>query len=372
VGVYQRKNGWAFEIRQRVEGKQITLASEYGFPTKDAATLAWIEAKAVAQTRATRTTFSQVVNARMDHLQAYTVREEHEKVSKTYANNRARLRRFAEWWDIPIEEITRDMIQAKMLALLETFTPANVNKHLVCLRAVFNHAINNELGTLTRNPAARVPFFAESEKSKMIPERDQVAQVKLLAQPLDRAYLVCIQYSAARVGEINKLTWEDVNFETGMIRLYTSKKAGGNRKGRWIPVIDKVVDALRYAHQHRTKNSPWVFTNPKMVGIYANEPGRWRWIYRDKFLKTLCREAGVPEMGYHCLRHAAASEMAAKGIPLTDIQKYLGHERATTTDLYLQSLGHNSLRAAANALDDNLCDCATECATANQETQAGG
>jgi site-specific recombinase XerD len=61
-------------------------------------------------------------------------------------------------------------------------------------------------------------------------------------------------------------------------------------------------------------------------------------------------------MGYHCLRHAAASEMAAKGVPLTEIQKYLGHERATTTDIYLQSLGHNSLRAAANALDD---DCAT-------------
>jgi hypothetical protein len=183
MGVYQRKNGWAFEIRQRVNGKQITLASQYGFPTKDAATLAWIEAKAVAQTRATRTTFGQVVNARMDHLQAYTVKEEHEKVSKSYSNNRARLRRFAEWWDIPIEEITRDMIQAKALALLETFTPANVNKHLVCLRAVFNHAINNELGTLTRNPAARVPFFPESDRAKIIPERDQVAQVKLLATP---------------------------------------------------------------------------------------------------------------------------------------------------------------------------------------------
>ena len=63
-------------------------------------------------------------------------------------------------------------------------------------------------------------------------------------------------------------------------------------------------------------------------------------------------------MGYHSLRHAAASEMAAKGIPLTKIQKYLGHERATTTDLYLQSLGHNSLRAAAEALDD---DCAPIC-----------
>jgi integrase len=120
--------------------------------------------------------------------------------------------------------------------------------------------------------------------------------VKLLASPLDRAYLTCIQYSAARVGEINRLTWEDVNFETGMIRLYTSKKAGGNRKARWIPVIPKVTDALRYAHQNRAKNSPWVFTNPKQVDKYPSEAARWRWIYRDKFLKTLCRAAGVPEM----------------------------------------------------------------------------
>jgi hypothetical protein len=27
MGVYQRKNGWAYEIRSRVDGKQITLAS---------------------------------------------------------------------------------------------------------------------------------------------------------------------------------------------------------------------------------------------------------------------------------------------------------------------------------------------------------
>ena len=83
------------------------------------------------------------------------------------------------------------------------------------------------MGTLTWNPAARVPFFPEGEKTKMIPERDQVAKVKMLAKPLDRAYLVCIQYSAARVGDIDKLTWEDVNFDKGMIRLYTRKKALG-------------------------------------------------------------------------------------------------------------------------------------------------
>ena len=96
-----------------------------------------------------------------------------------------------------------------------------------------------------------------------------------------------------------------------------------------------------------------------MVDKYPDEPTRWRYICRDKFFKTLCRRAGVPEMGYHALRHRAASNMMAKGASLIDVQHLLGHERATTTDLYLQSLEFNALRGAAEFMDDD--DAQTEC-----------
>lgn len=125
---------------------------------------------------------------------------------------------------------------------------------------------------------------------------------------------------------------------------------------RWVPVIERVKESLQYVYQHRTKNSPWVFTNPKMVVKYANNPERWRYIYRDKLFGSLCDAAGVPRMGYHNLRHRAASNMMAKGASLTDVQHILGHERATTTDIYLWSLGFDSLRGAAELMDDG-CDC---------------
>jgi integrase len=100
------------------------------------------------------------------------------------------------------------------------------------------------------------------------------------------------------------------------------------------------------------KNSPYVFSNPTMVSKYPDNPEKWCYIYRDKFLHTLCRRAGVPEIGYHTLRHLTASEMANRGASLTDIQKVLGHERATTTDGYLQSLGFVSVRGAMLLLED--------------------
>jgi len=47
--------------------------------------------------------------------------------------------------------------------------------------------------------------------------------------------------------------------------------------------------------------------------------------------------------------------MAAGGARLTDIQNFSGHERPTTTDLYLQTLGFNHLEEAADLMDLECC-----------------
>jgi integrase len=360
VGVYQRKSGnWCYEIRGRnAEGKWITLDAKYDFASEDEATIAWIEAKRKAKTRMTLFLFRHAVAGRLAHLDLYTVKDEHEKVSKSYANNRVRLSRFAEWADLPVEEISRDMIKEALKKFLDSgMTPANANKHLVAVKAVFNFAIKE--GKLAINPTVGIPFFPTEEHLKFIPEPDQVAKILLKAKPMDRAYLTVVAYTAARINEINKLSWEDVRWDAdgkghAAICLWTRKKKGSVRTPRWVPIIDRVKQALQYTYQNRTKNSPWVFTNPKMVVKYPNNPNRWRYIYRDKFFATLCDSAGVPRMGYHNLRHRAASNMMAKGAALTDIQHILGHERATTTDIYLRSLGFNALRGAAELMED--CD----------------
>lgn len=364
MGVYQRKSGsWCYEIRKRnSEGKWTTLDGKYDFDTEDDATLAFIEAKKKIKTRTTFFLFRHAVAGRLEHLHLYTVREKHEKVSKSYANNRVRLSRFGVWADLPVEEITRDMIKAELKKLLAAgMTPANVNKHLIALKAVFNFAISE--GKLAMNPTKGIPFFPEDDpKPKFIPEPDQVAQVLLLAKPMDRAYLTVVAYTAARINEVNKLTWSDVRWDAdgrgkAAICLKTRKSKGAKAKKRWVPVIERVRQALLYAYQHHTKNSPWVFTNPKMVVKYPKNPERWCYIYRDKFFATLCDRAGVPRMGFHNLRHRAACNLMERGAVLTDIQHVLGHERPTTTDTYLRSLGFSSLRNVVELMDDCDSDC---------------
>ena len=66
---------------------------------------------------------------------------------------------------------------------------------------------------------------------------------------------------------------------------------------------------------------------------------------RKKFMKTLCQKAGVRYFRFHALRHSGASVMDNNNVPLGAIQRILGHENRTTTEIYLHNLGESDRKA---------------------------
>ena len=155
----------------------------------------------------------------------------------------------------------------------------------------------------------------------------------------------------ARMGEINRLTWDDVNFEKRYITLYTRKKKGGHLTPRDIHMGNKLYDILWNRYQARDKDKPWVFW--QVYWTHTGEVKEGPFTYRSKILKTLCKKAGVKDFRYHAMRHFGASLLKEAGVPETAIQGNLGHEKLSTTHLYLQSLG-DSEREAMEVLDKEL------------------
>jgi len=122
------------------------------------------------------------------------------------------------------------------------------------------------------------------------------------------------------VGEINKLKWEDVYDERLVPRIRKSKNS--DLTERDIPVNDTlkaVIDSM-------PKISDYVFCHPVNKKPYD---------YRSKLLKKACEKVKVKEFSYHALRHYGTSKLDDSGVPITDIQLLLGHQRPTTTDIYL-------------------------------------
>jgi len=68
---------------------------------------------------------------------------------------------------------------------------------------------------------------------------------------------------------------------------------------------------------------------------------------RKKIMKTLCAKAGVRYFRFHALRHAGASVMESFNVPIGAIQRILGHENRTTTEIYLHSIGDSERQAMA-------------------------
>jgi integrase len=53
-----------------------------------------------------------------------------------------------------------------------------------------------------------------------------------------------------------------------------------------------------------------------------------------KRFKKACKDAGVPPVRFHDLRHTFATRLAASGQPLRMIQEFLGHADSKTTQIY--------------------------------------
>ncbi|MDZ7598554.1 MAG: tyrosine-type recombinase/integrase [Desulfobacterales bacterium] len=114
--------------------------------------------------------------------------------------------------------------------------------------------------TLTRG----IEFFPVEKRIKYVPTKKDVLKVILAADLDTQDYLWTIALTMGRMGEINRLTWQDVNFDARCVTLYTRKKKGGNLTPRSVPMIGKLYEVPSPAIEKR---------NPEKSGCFATAIG---------------------------------------------------------------------------------------------------
>ena len=221
-------------------------------------------------------------------------------------------------------------------------SPLTGNKELGSLRALFNFAIKRRW--LAINPTQGIPFFPVEKKIKYVPSKEDVLKVIMAADPDTQAYLWTIKETLGRMSEINRLTWSDVNFEERYVVLFTRKKRGGHLTPRKIPMTNRLFQVLHHRFEHCDRRKPWVFWH-----LYwdRNEKDWSEGPYKErkKFMKTLCKKVGVRYFRFHALRHFGASVLDSANVNIGSIQRILGHENRTTTEIYLHSIGESERKA---------------------------
>lgn len=314
--VYRHRDKWRYDfqkngIRQR----------ESGYTTKQEAKAA--EAEARKRLKKTNSDFISLCESRLRDLKE-------RRTDKYFKENKSLIENLILKW-VNKKKIERKDVEDHLgeVAKKSHFV---ANKQLRFIKALFNHGVERDMSD---NPAEKIKYFSIEKRKKYIPPFADVEKVLSIVLPKQRAYLLAIISTLARVNEINKLKWEDVR--EGYLILRTRKSKNSDLTERGIPINETLKSVI----ESMPKISEHVFCHPVNKKPYD---------YRSKLLKRACEKAKVREFGYHALRHYGASKLADSGVPITDIQILLGHQRPTTTDIYLQSI-RPSLKAAMKNLE---------------------
>ncbi len=296
-----------------------------GYLTKEEAKEA--EAKARIEAKRINTGFIALCESRLKDLEIRRTKGHFER-------NRLFIENLIAIWATK-REITREDVK-EYLERVAAESKERANRVLALMRALFSHGIKQ--GLIDYNPVKGFEKYGVERKLKYIPPREDVSAILKAATDEERFYITALLHTMARMREIHRLKWEDVNLKENYLILKTRKAKSSNVSIRRVPL----TATLREILENLPRESEYVFTNRRKGSRYDN---------RIKLIKSLCRRAGVKEFSAHNLRHFGASILADRNVPLSDIQALLGHTRVTTTATYIQSISP-SLSDAINKLDE--------------------
>ena len=225
-------------------------------------------------------------------------------------------------------------------------------------------------GLVNENVADRVDRPKKGKYLAAFYSKEELAD--LFEATKDDSISVVIQlaaYYGLRRSEVLGIRWSAIDFKKGTlsinhkvtegivdgkVRLYTEDKLKTKSSFRTLPLIPPVrvlLEEQRVRQQKYRKLFKKSYCTDYLDYVCTDEMGKlFRPNYITDHFKLLLKQHGLRHIRFHDLRHSCASLLLSQGIPMKQIQEWLGHSTfATTADIY-SHLDFNSKLESADAI----------------------
>jgi len=227
--------------------------------------------------------------------------------------------------NLNIGEVTLDLLKEYLAKQSGRLKPSSLGHRIRFIRSLFRFAF--EEGYIVKNPIAKL---REPKLEKRIPKyliEEDVINLKITCDsPREREFLYC---TGCRIGEVHRLDVEDINWESCSAIVHGK----GSKQREVYFTIECKVWLKRYLESREDSCKALFVTESFPVRRMAIPTIRYA-------VKKLAARGEVAVNVYpHRFRHTYACHLLDNGAPLDFIQGMLGHEKASTTQIYAQLRG---------------------------------
>ena len=251
---------------------------------------------------------------------------------------------------------------------LKTVKPNSVIHYHAVIHQALKYATKTDL--VTQNVAMKVDRPKKNDYQPVFLDAEELQHLFEVVKwtKLELPVLVAAFYGLRR-GEVCGLKWDAIDFERGTItirhtvtslqldgktKIYAQDSAKTKSSMRTLPLVGSFAEYFKEvkAAQEVNKKVCGNCYNYEYDGyVFVDELGDlMRPEYLTSYFPQYIQKHGCKRMRFHDLRHSCASLLLANGVPLKQIQEWLGHSDFSTTANIYAHLDYTSKLSSAKAM----------------------
>lgn len=238
-----------------------------------------------------------------------------------------RIMRDCLFMQVPMDQLTPEMIRDWRDARVKEVLPASVNRELNSISGVFTHAIKEWSAPLVINPCSKVSWFKNADKPRK--KRWPDDSIKKLLKTLQWkesnvpvvgrdyvgwAFMLAIE-TAMREGELCSMTVENFHPEEQYVFLPITK----NSTERIVPLSPLALKYVKHLCQGKQPEDKII---PLIAGTLC------------QYFKEATVAAGIEGLTFHDTRHEAATRLSKKLVNVLELAAVTGHRSLKSLQRY--------------------------------------
>ena len=225
----------------------------------------------------------------------------------------------------PVVQITTDDIRyfIAVREMRDGVSKVTLDNDLRFLKTFFNFMVDEDF--MPKNPAAKISHIkAPKVKKKALSDMDIEKIRNACKNNKEKAIVELLLSTGCRVSEL-------VGMKKERIRGNAITVLGKGQKERVVFMNAKAEISVANYLAERKDNNPYLF--PKKTSKKKNEHATTSAI--EKMCRDIGERAGVENVHPHRFRRTCATLALRRGMPVEQVGQMLGHEKLTTTQIYL-------------------------------------